>query len=79
MRTTTVSRTVKGGRDDGGGNPEYWAKRPHSKLGSHGIGKYVKSRTASTERRQGKSEVDAQLKMDGMNLSYVLIDELTGG
>ena len=51
-----MSRTVKGGRNNGGGNPEYWSKRPHNRCGSFGVGKYQKQRTAKTERRIGGYE-----------------------
>ena len=51
-----MSRTVKGGRNSGSLSHEYWSKRPHNKLGSHGVGKYQKQRTAKTERRIGGYE-----------------------
>ena len=61
-----MSRTTKlRPRDyNGGGCREYWSKRPHNKLGSHGIGKYQKRRTAKTERRTSKLNTTGESDVD---------------
>ena len=61
-----MSRTNKANPKDynGGGCREYWSNRPHNKGGSEGIGKWVKKRTAKTERStaklEGKANADVQ-------------------